>query len=172
MIKFILGLDLGVASVGWAFIKDEDGQKSIVDIGGRILPLNGAEIIEFQKGNAQTKNADRRILRGVRKGNKRYKVRRNKLIYILQKLNILPNQFEINGDFINPNKIQDIGIMPILKGNKQATAFDFINLRVKALTQKIEPHEFGKILYLFNQLRGYSGGGQEPEKEEFAYFFI
>ena len=167
MIKYILGLDLGVSSVGWCLIKIENGIKNIVAMGSRILPIDGAEIIEFQKGNAQTKNADRRTFKSIRKGNKRYKVRRNKLIYVLQKLNMLPEQILLSHPFDDPNKIEKVNILPIKAGQKQITALDLLQLRVKALNEKVEnPKDLGKLFYLFNQLRGYSGGGNEPEKEE------
>lgn len=162
--KYILGLDLGVTSVGWAALSKE--KEEILGMGSRIIPISGDVVIEFQKGAAQTKNADRRILRGIRKLSKRYKQRRNKLIYILQKLNILPDQFELTENFEDPNKIQNIGIKPIRKDQKQPTALDLLELRVKALTNKIEPKEFGKLIYLYNQLRGYSGGGEDTEDEK------
>jgi len=40
MKKKILGLDLGVGSVGWALIETEDNQpKRILGIGSRIVPI-------------------------------------------------------------------------------------------------------------------------------------
>ena len=41
-----------------------------------------------------------------------------------------------------------------------------VELRVKALNESISLKEFGRIIYLYNQLRGYSGGNSEPEKED------
>lgn len=167
--EYILGFDLGVTSVGWAAVSKDitnEGKKEILGMGSRIIPISGDVVIEFQKGAAQTKNADRRILRGIRKLSKRYKQRRNKLIYILQKLNILPDQFELTENFEDPNKIQNVGIKPIRKDQKQPTAVDLLELRVKALTNKIEPKELGKLIYLYNQLRGYSGGGEDTEDEK------
>lgn len=161
--KTILGLDIGTNSIGWALVSEDDTKKKILGIGSRIIPMDGAEIIEFQKGNAQTKNADRRILKGIRKLNKRYKQRRNKLIYVLQQMDILPEQFHLTEAFNNPKEIQKVCIKPINKGSVQPTALDLIELRVKALQTKIEEKELGKLLYWFNQLRGYAGGGEENE---------
>ena len=48
-----LGLDVGTNSIGWALIENE----RIISLGSRIVPM-GAEVKEFEKGNAQTKNAD------------------------------------------------------------------------------------------------------------------
>lgn len=166
--KKILGLDIGTNSIGWALIeKEEKQQGKILGLGSRIIPM-GAELSKFEQGQAQTKNANRRIARGTRKLNKRYKQRRNKLIYILQQLEMLPDQIKMSEPFTDPLKIDRVSILPIEKKHRQYTAIDLIELRTKALKQKVSLQELGKIIYLFNQLRGYSGGGNEPEKEEDA----
>lgn len=165
--KKILGLDLGTNSIGWALVNtDENGKPcSIAGMGSRIIPM-GAELSKFEQGQAQKKNANRRIARGMRKLSKRYKQRRNKLIYILQQLGMLPDQIQLTEEFSNPNRIDKICIQPIQKNQKQLTAFDLIELRARALTEQITLKEFGRIIYLYNQIRGYAGGNAEPEKEE------
>lgn len=166
MSKKILGLDLGTNSIGWALIeRDFDTREGkIIGMGSRIIPM-GQELSKFEQGQAQTKNASRRIARSIRKLNRRYKQRRNKLIYILQKLEMLPDQIRLSESFTNPLKIDKISILPIEQKQKQYSALDLLELRVKALSQPISAKELGKIIYLFNQLRGYSGGGNEPENE-------
>ena len=72
--KRILGLDLGTNSIGWAIIEIfEDGRKKILKLGSRIIPMDGAEMSNFKKGLPQTKNAKKRLKKGIRVGNKRYK---------------------------------------------------------------------------------------------------
>jgi len=165
--KKILGLDLGTNSVGWALVEaDEQGNPcKIVDMGSRIIPM-GAELSKFEQGQAQTKNANRRLAKGIRKLNKRYKQRRNKLIYILQQLNMLPSQIKLSGNFDDPFKIDKISILPISKKQKQYSAIDLLDIRVKALSQKIPLEDLGRIIYLFNQLRGYAGGGEAEDETE------
>lgn len=162
MSKKILGLDLGTNSIGWSLIDPEE--KKILGMGSRIIPM-GQELSKFEQGQAQTKNANRRIARGIRKLNKRYKQRRNKLIYALQQLGMLPEQIKLAESFANPLKLDRVSILPINKKQKQYSALDLLELRVKALTKVISLQELGRLIYLFNQLRGYSGGGNEPEKE-------
>jgi CRISPR subtype II RNA-guided endonuclease Cas9/Csn1 len=159
----ILGLDLGTNSIGWAVVDKE--AKKILGMGSRIIPM-GQELSKFEQGQAQTKNANRRIDRGIRKLNKRYKQRRNKLIYVLQQLEMLPEQIKLSEPFTNPLKLDRIAILPIGEKQKQYTALDLLELRVKALSEPVSLKELGKIIYLFNQLRGYSGSGNEPEKEQ------
>ncbi|MDB5277307.1 MAG: CRISPR-associated protein Csn1 family [Ferruginibacter sp.] len=163
MAKTVLGLDLGTNSIGWALIDKENHE--ILGMGSRIIPM-GAELSKFERGQAQTKNAVRRLARGARKLNKRYKQRRNKLIYALEQLNMLPEQIKLIQPFDNPNRIDRVCIKPIKKDQKQLTAFDLIELRVKALNEKISLQELGRVIYLYNQLRGYSGGNSEPDKED------
>lgn len=165
--KKVLGLDLGTNSIGWSLIEQNFDQKQgkILGMGSRIIPM-GQELSKFEQGQAQTKNANRRIARGMRKLNKRYKQRRNKLIYILQQVNMLPDQIRLFEPFDNPLKIDRISILPIEKTQKQYSALDLLELRVKALNEPVSLKELGKIIYLFNQLRGYAGGGNEPETEE------
>ncbi|MGL1102815.1 hypothetical protein ACSTLM_01220, partial [Vibrio parahaemolyticus] len=64
MNKKILGLDLGTNSIGWALIEKntENFTGRIIDIGSRIIPM-GAEVTNFEQGNPQTKNAERRSAR-------------------------------------------------------------------------------------------------------------
>lgn len=165
--KTILGLDLGTNSIGWSLIQHDSEKKTgqILGMGSRIIPM-GAELSKFEQGQAQTKNANRRISRGLRKLNKRYKQRRNKLIYVLQQFGMLPSQIKLSEPFSNPLKVDRISILPIAKNQKQYSATDLLELRVRALYEQVSLEELGKIIYLFNQLRGYSGSGNESEKED------
>lgn len=165
--KKILGLDLGTNSIGWALVNMDYDNKTghIEGMGSRIIPM-GQELSKFEQGQAQTKNASRRLARGLRKLNKRYKQRRNKLIYVLQQLDMLPDQFRLSKSFDNPLHLDKVSILPIAKNQKQFTALDLIELRVKALHEPISLKEMGRLIYLFNQLRGYAGGGNEPEVED------
>lgn len=158
--KKILGLDLGTNSIGWALIcKDE---KKILGMGSRIIPM-GTDKLDYEKGAGITKNADRRTARTIRKMNKRYKLRRNKLLFILNELGILPDQFQFRGGIPEPTKLQELELLPIRKGTLQLDSLNHYQLRVAALTQKIAAKDLGKILYQFNQLRGYAGGSNNDE---------
>ncbi len=158
--KKILGLDLGTNSIGWSLVDKEN--KKILGMGCRIIPM-GTDKQDYEKGIGMTKNADRRTKRTIRKMNKRYKLRRNKLLYILHELEMLPKQFQFKNGIPEATKIQDLELLPIKKGTLQLNSLQHYQLRVKALNESIEPKEFGKILYSFNQLRGYSGGNNDEE---------
>lgn len=165
--RTILGLDLGTNSIGWALVEQDFDNKTgkILGMGSRIIPM-GTDKQDYEKGVGITKNATRREKRTARKGNKRYKLRRNKLLFVLNELGMLPEQFQFTNGLPEPTKLQELELLPISKKTKQLDALGLLELKVKALTEKIELKEFGKILYQFNQLRGYSVGNNDDDNEE------
>lgn len=165
--KKILGLDLGTNSIGWAVISTDDNSNPIhiEGMGSRIIPM-GSDKIDYEKGATITKNADRRAKRSARRMGKRYKMRRNKLLYILAKLDMLPEQIQFKTDFPEASKIQDLELLPIPKNTMQLDSLQHYKLREKALYEKITLQELGKILYQYNRLRGYSGGGDNDDSKK------
>ena len=163
--KKLLGLDLGTNSIGWAVVNaDENGNpQSIEGMGSRIIPM-GSDKIDYEKGATITKNADRRAKRSARRMGKRYKMRRNKLLFILNKLEMLPEQFQFKNGFPEANELQKLELLPIRKQTLQLDSLQHYELREKALFEKIELKELGSILYQYNRLRGYSGGGNEDNE--------
>lgn len=76
----ILGLDLGVGSIGWTLVKTENNQPTdILAMGSRIVPMDTDDSTKFQKGQAITKNADRTQRRTARKGYNRYQMQGNRI---------------------------------------------------------------------------------------------
>ena len=77
--KKILGLDLGVTSIGWAFIEEGEKKNEILGMGSRIIQLSVDEKDEFAQGLTATKNQQRTLKRTLRKGMDRYQLRKTKL---------------------------------------------------------------------------------------------
>ncbi|MBR2380763.1 MAG: hypothetical protein IKA86_07230, partial [Paraprevotella sp.] len=165
--KKILGLDLGTNSIGWAVVDvDENGNPIHIEgMGSRIIPM-GSDKIDYEKGATITKNADRRAKRSSRRMGKRYKMRRNKLLFILDKLGMLPEQFQLKNGFPIANKLQDLELLPIPRNTLQLDSLNHYELRAKALKEKIGLKELGSILYQYNRLRGYSGSGNDHEDKK------
>ena len=92
--KKVLGLDLGVGSIGWCLIeKDENNTpKRILRMGSRIVPISSDEETGYTKGNAISKNADRTAKRTARKCYDRYQLRRQALVNLLKRLGMEPNK--------------------------------------------------------------------------------
>lgn len=133
--KRILGLDLGSSSIGWAVVDLDSDKRSIVNMGSRIIPLTTDDEKQFTKGQAITKNADRTSMRTARKGYDRYQMRRANLKAILEDAGIVPV------DIVKP--------------------IDLWMLRSKAVSERIELSELGRVLLHINQKRGYKSGKED-----------
>ena len=133
MKKKILGLDLGVGSIGWALIEKEDDQaKQIIGMGSRIVPISKDDNDQFSRGQAISKNADRTARRTTRKGYDRYQLRRSLLTQVLRQNGMLPERLDEH-------------------------IIDLWKLRSDAATEghQLTLSQIGRVLYHINQKRGY-----------------
>lgn len=151
MNKKILGLDLGVGSIGWSLITlDEGGNPAeILGMGSRIVPLTSDDMQEFQKGKAITKNKDRTMKRSARRGLDRYQQRRAKLSRLLSEFGL--------------------GFPRPLMSLSPLTLW---GLRADAATEGkvISLAELGRVLYHLNQKRGYRHSkSDESSKQDTEY---
>lgn len=150
--KKVLGLDLGVGSVGWSLVNVDDNYKptEILGIGSRIISLSPDESSEFTSGNAASKNQKRTQKRTARKGYDRYQMRRQALTEKLRELKMLPDERLIK--------------LPVL---------ELWTLRAKAATpgEKLTLPEIGRVLYHINQKRGYrhAKSDDSADKEQRDY---
>lgn len=140
--KKILGLDLGVASIGWALIREDEDTRSIIGMGCRIVPLSTDDSNEFSAGNAITKNQKRTVRRTQRKGYDRYQLRR---FYLREKLN-------------------ELGMLPGAT-LYTLTAVELYGLRDKATRERISLEELGRVLFHLNQKRGYKSSRRDHQED-------
>lgn len=104
--KFVLGLDIGIASVGWGIIELSTG--IVVDKGVRIFPERTA-----------AENAKRRQLRGARRLIRRRRQRIDDLRKILVENNIINDSFR---PLEHPYEIRCEGLKRTLSNEELATA--------------------------------------------------
>ena len=134
--KRILGLDLGVGSIGWSLIETDDNSNpsKILGMGSRIVPLSPDDANEFSSGNAISKNQKRTQKRTQRKGYDRYQQRRQNLTSELKRLGMLPDENLI-----------------------KLSVLDLWQLRSDAAIpgKRLSLPEIGRVLYHINQKRGY-----------------
>ena len=144
----VLGLDLGVTSIGWALVEDNIDSKTILGIGSRIIPLSTDDKDEFSSGNKISKNQKRTTKRTQRRGYDRYQLRKKKLERTLSENNMFPDEYLFN-----------------------LSSIELFGLRDKALKEKISLIEFGRILYHLNQKRGYKSSRTDAniEKKDTEY---
>ncbi|MDP1675780.1 MAG: HNH endonuclease domain-containing protein [Bacteroidota bacterium] len=143
----ILGLDLGTNSIGWALI--DDVSKQIIKSGVRIFPKG---VVEDTSGKETTKNQQRRIARGARRLNYRFKMRRERLKKVLSELNMLPD-----GKYYTEKK-----------GDKKNLTIELYKLRSDALERQISLQELGRIFLKFNNNRGFKSNKKEEALAEFT----
>lgn len=137
MSKHVLGLDLGVGSIGWCLIAlDAQGDPAeILGMGSRVVPLtNLGDDKDFSKGKAFTANQKRTARRTMRRGFARYQLRRYRLRRELEKVGMLPDAALIQ--------------LPLL---------ELWELRERAATagRRLTLPELGRVLCHINQKRGY-----------------
>ena len=137
MSKHVLGLDLGVGSIGWCLIAlDAQGDPAeILGMGSRVVPLNNAtDAADFSIGKAFTANQERTARRTMRRGFARYQLRRYRLRRELEKVGMLPDAALIQ--------------LPLL---------ELWELRERAATAggRLALPELGRVLCHINQKRGY-----------------
>lgn len=145
--KKILGLDLGVGSVGWSLINvdAENNPVEILGMGSRIVPLSPDESSEFTSGNAASKNQKRTQKRTMRRGYDRYQMRREALKCKLRELSMLPDEHLF-----------------------KLSVLELWSLRARAATpgEKLSLPEIGRVLYHLNQKRGYRHSKDDDSGEK------
>ncbi len=163
--KKILGLDLGTASIGWAYVheaENDNDKSAIIKTGVRIIhygdnvvkkdkagnvSASNEPIKDFEKGMALSLNAGRTKMRGMRRNLQRYKQRRENLIEVLREYQIISNK------------------TALYEAGKNST-FETQRLRAKAAIEPIELDKFARVLLLINKKRGYKSSRKAKGEDE------
>jgi CRISPR-associated endonuclease Csn1 len=127
----ILGLDIGSNSIGWALLSEDQNSGEIIACGVRVFPEG---VDRDQQGGEQSKTQARRIARGMRRQITRRARRKHQLKAILCDAGLLP---------------------PDLAGFEVLLSKNPYPLRVRALDERLQPHEIGRIFLQLNQRRGF-----------------
>lgn len=148
--KKVLGLDLGVGSIGWCLVEKDDKNipLRIIRMGSRIVPITKEEENGYTRGNAISKNADRTVKRTARKCYDRYQLRRKALVNLLKRCGMMP----------------DKGLI------LEQSPLDLWQKRADAASKEISLEEVGRVLLHINQKRGYKHSRlSNSDKKETAY---
>jgi CRISPR-associated endonuclease Csn1 len=141
MDSYTLGLDIGSNSIGWALLKAGE-QPEIVGMGVRVFPEG---VDRDTKGLEKSKNATRREARGARRTHQRRNLRKQQLLSVLRSNGLLPND--------------DSQLISLFHTNPY-------ELRKKGLDEKLEPYEFGRVLYHLSQRRGFKSNRKSGKAKE------
>lgn len=150
MSKSVLGLDLGITSIGWAYVteaENETEQSSINAIGVRVNPITTDERTDFESGKPVNVNAQRTLKRGMRRSLDRYQLRRTHLIDILR----------VN-HLIAPDSL--------LAEDGKNTTHSTWRLRAMAAREQIPMEAFVRVLLGINKKRGYKSSRKAKNEDE------
>jgi CRISPR-associated endonuclease Csn1 len=141
---YVLGLDMGVASIGWSLI--DDSEKKIITAGTRIFQ---AGVNVQPTGKEESRNVKRREARQIRRQIFRKHQRRDLLKLVFQKIGWLPE----GEDFVNQ----------IFKLNPY-------ELRRKALYEELTLPELARVFYHLSKRRGFKSSRKAGANEEGIIF--
>jgi CRISPR-associated endonuclease Csn1 len=165
--RTILGLDIGVASLGWCLLACEGKQPvRILGTGSRIFSpgVDG----DFANGRDEPKNQARRDARQSRRQLWRRQRRMLKLFRALVRAELLPDPGAYGPDDIDQSlKTLDAQLTArdeLMKDRRGAQVFHF-RLRARAATECVAAHELGRALYHLAQHRGYLSNRKAAKKD-------
>lgn len=140
--NYVLGLDVGITSCGWAVLElnHEDEPVRIVDLNSRIFD-------KAEAGNGDSLAAPRRMARGIRRLTRRRKFRLHRVRGFLVRHHILTKE-EIENLYTNPHKT------------------DIYELRYRALTEKVSPSDWARLLIFFAKHRGFQSNRKNEKSGE------
>ncbi len=170
--SYVLGLDLGVSSLGWAVLElDRDGVVPIAirDSGVRIFEA-GVEG-DIEQGKDASRAAERRLKRQPRRHQWRRQWRHKKLFLALQRHGLLPASPDANSQSrkeLFDSLDGELAKKHIPAGDHLAAQRLPYTLRANAARGPVDKHELGRALYHLGQRRGYLSNRQGDEDEEEA----
>lgn len=140
--NYVLGLDVGITSCGWAVLElnPEDEPVRIVDLNSRIFD-------KAEAGNGDSLAAPRRMARGIRRLTRRRKFRLHRVRGFLVRHHILTKE-KIENLYTTPHKT------------------DIYELRYRALTEKVSPSDWARLLIFFAKHRGFQSNRKNEKSGE------
>lgn len=166
-VRRVLGLDIGVASVGWCILEYHGEQPTrILGSGSRIFSpgVDG----DIKTGRDEPKNQKRQQARQARRQLWRRRRRLLKLLRALERIGLLPAPTSYEPDAIDQLlKALDRELMatdPLMCDRRGAQVFHY-RLRARAASGVVSPHELGRALYHLAQHRGYLSNRKAMKKE-------
>lgn len=140
--KYRFGLDVGANSLGWSVLElDTDNKPCKIENAGARIFSDGRE----PKGHSTFK-AVRRVARSARRNLDRFRQRRTFLLKELEKTELFPPEYDLD----TRHALQKL---------------DPLELRARALHEKLEPYQIGRALFHLNQRRGFKSNRKDTSEE-------
>ena len=176
-IDYVLGIDLGSASLGWAVIEQADGgPRGLAQAGVRVFSpgVDG----NLDRGQEDSRNLKRREARLHRLQLRRRTARQRDLFLLLQAAGLLPKGADASDDFgvARQKALDDLDKQLWQTWKQRMLADDRVPaaehvvpyyLRARGLEERLEPNELGRALYHLGQRRGFKSNRKaQPKKDE------
>lgn len=155
--KFVVGLDIGSASIGWAVLLSRDGEPTGI-AGAGVHCFDAGVEGDLESGRESSRAAARRNARLPRRQIWRRARRKLKIIRVLQRHGLMPQRplrrpqdiHELIGELDSQLTSQ---IVP--DGDRRAAHLLPYLIRKEALSRRLEAHAVGRALYHLAQRRGF-----------------
>ncbi len=172
---FLLGIDLGTNSLGWALIgiDDQGHPVGLIRCGVRVFEagMDG----DTESGQEESRNLKRRQMRCQRRQIWRRRQRQRKVFRLLQNYGLLPDDRGTAPEEIQDtlNKLDSsILASPWFEEKRQSGTLKRPDqvlpyvLRAGALDGELMPHYLGRALYHLAQRRGFESNRKAPPKKD------
>ncbi|MBX3459984.1 MAG: type II CRISPR RNA-guided endonuclease Cas9 [Planctomycetes bacterium] len=178
--QYILGLDIGANSIGWALFEPDPGYAEGLEPGKLVWdergPAMGAHVFEAGvenyfgsgQGKEESRNAKRRLMRAQRRMGQRRARRQAKTYNCLASAGLLPalapgpedSRAERDAALKDLDRRLSAGLRP-----EQYARLPYY-LRTRALDEGLEPEQLGRALYHLAQRRGFLSNRKDADKED------
>lgn len=157
-IPYVLGLDLGTSSLGWAVIDIDDNEEAIAIRKAGVRIFDAGVDGDIEQGKDSSRAVVRRQARQPRRQQWRRQQRKKTLFVLLQSLGLLPAS-----DAAEPADRKslldqldsELAVKHLTTGDHEAYQKLAYQLRDQAVSGPVEPFELGRALYHLAQRRGY-----------------
>ena len=168
-VPFILGLDIGASSIGWALLGvDEKGEpRGVLACGSRIFEA-GVEG-DLQSGRDEPRGVARRLARQQRRQTSRHVQRRRRVYRALMESGLLPAVAIVNFQGIDQairNLDAELRKSWIPAGDHRGQLTFPYQVRAEAAKRRLAPHELGRAIYHLAQRRGFLSNRKTRAKED------
>ena len=159
--NYILGLDVGISSVGWGLLAldENDVPYKIIDVGSRIFSPGEVE----KTGDSKAK--ERREKRGARRVVRRREFRLDRVRNLLYENNFLTGN--VTGDLVSIRKEELTEIYNNMINNYyKENNTNPSKLKVEALDRKLSKEELSIILVHYAKKRGYKSNRESASEKD------
>ena len=159
--NYILGLDIGISSVGWGLLELDANNNpyKIIDVGSRIFTPGEVE----KTGDSRAK--ERREKRGARRISRRREFRLDRVRNLLYENGYLKGNINSNIVSVKNEKLSIIFDNMINNYYKEKNSNPYI-LKVEALDRKLTNDELSIILVHYAKKRGYKSNREEASDND------